>query len=234
MVYWSRAFYNRERHENESFLTFIEKLKANPNGFRITAAQSRSLQKFCKKELLNKETGEVLDSGKLLAMIDDEKLTEFNELMGYYQIVTSELDLPDREVIDRYHGLTRIEDQFREMKGTLETRPIFVRTPEHIQAHMMICFMALTMLRVMQYRVKKSLPPEYGKDLNWTYGLPGERLSKALLDWNTDQLSEAYYRLSGYDSEDLKLLLSALGVTIPVRLFTVGELQNLKSSVSLF
>ncbi|MCR4707839.1 MAG: hypothetical protein K5746_07820, partial [Clostridiales bacterium] len=47
-------------------------------------------------------------------------------------------------IIDKYHGLTRIEDQFREMKGTLETRPIWVNTPEHIQAHLMICFMALT------------------------------------------------------------------------------------------
>ena len=31
------------------------------------------------------------------------------------------------------HELTRIEDQFREMKGTLETRPVFVRTREHIK-----------------------------------------------------------------------------------------------------
>ena len=117
--YWSRAFYMREKKENESFLAFIEKLKANPNGFRVSAAQSKNLRKLMKKELLNKETGEMLDSKKLLSMIDEEKLTEFNELMGYYQIVTSELDMPDREVIDKYHGLTRIEDQFREMKGTL-------------------------------------------------------------------------------------------------------------------
>ena len=31
--------------------------------------------------------------------------------------------MPDREVIDKYHGLTQMEDQFREMKSTLETRP---------------------------------------------------------------------------------------------------------------
>lgn len=30
LVYWSRSFYERERHENKSFLEFIEKLKANP------------------------------------------------------------------------------------------------------------------------------------------------------------------------------------------------------------
>lgn len=42
--------------------------------------------------MLNKNTGEIVDSQELLSMIDDEKLNEFKELMGYYQIVSSELD----------------------------------------------------------------------------------------------------------------------------------------------
>ena len=37
--------------------------------------------------------------------------------------------MDDLEIIDKYHGLTRIEDQFRKMKGTLNTRPIYVNTP---------------------------------------------------------------------------------------------------------
>ena len=100
VVYWSRAFYAREKHENQSFLDFIEKLKANPASFRVSASQSRNLRKFMKKECVNKETGEILDSRKLLSMIDNAKLTEFNELMGYYQIVSSELEMNDQEIID--------------------------------------------------------------------------------------------------------------------------------------
>ena len=38
VIYWSRAFYAREKHENQSFLDFVEKLKANPAGFRVSAA----------------------------------------------------------------------------------------------------------------------------------------------------------------------------------------------------
>ena len=234
VVYWSRAFYAREKHENQSFLDFIEKLKANPNGFRVSAAQSRSLRKFLKRDLVHKETGEIVDSKKLLSMIDDDKLTEFNELMGYYQIVTSELDMDDREVIDKYHGLTRSEDQFREMKGTLETRPIFVYTPEHIQAHLLICFMALTMLRVMQYKIKKVLPADAHKDLNWSYGLPGGRLSSALLNWQVEQLSDEYYRMVNVDSEDLKLILKAFDIDLPLKLLTRGDLRTLKSRPSVF
>ena len=234
VVYWSKAFYAREMHENQSFLEFIEKLKANPNGFRVSAAQSRSLKKFMQKDMLHKETGEIVDSRKLLSLIDDKKLTEFNELMGYYQIVTSELEMDDRDIIDKYHGLTRIEDQFREMKGTLNTRPIYVNTPEHIQAHLLICFIALTMMRIIQHKVKLSLPPDAGKSLFWTYGISGSRLSKALLDWKVEQLSSEYFRMSYVNSDDLRLILDAFGLHIPPILFTRGDLRTLKASVSAF
>ena len=117
VVYWSEAFYRREMHEHKSFLDFVERLRANPAGFRVSAAQSKSLKRFLKDEYLNKKTNEVVDGRKLVAMIDEDKLNEFNELMGYYMIATSELDTPDQEIIDKYHGLTQIEDQFREMKG---------------------------------------------------------------------------------------------------------------------
>ena len=130
VVYWSKSFYERECHENASFLSFVEKLKANPGGFGITAVQSQSLRRFSRKDVLDRKTGNVLDGTKLAAMIDEEKLSEFNALFGYYQIVTSELDMPNREIIDKYHGLTQIEDQFREMKGTLEARPVSVHLNE--------------------------------------------------------------------------------------------------------
>ena len=196
--------------------------------------QSKSLKRFMTKEVTDKETGEILDSRKLLSMIDEEKLTEFNELMGYYQIATSETELSDLEIIDKYHGLTQIEDQFREMKGTLDTRPIFVNTPEHIQAHLLICFIALTIMRVLQYKIKKSLPDNTDKDLNWSYGLPGNRLSKALLDWQVEQLSDEYYRMVNVASDDLKLVLNAFGLDLPLKLFTRGDLRSLKASISVF
>lgn len=234
VVYWSRAFYERERHENQSFTEFMEKLKANPNGFRITTAQSHNLRRFLKKEYMDKKTGEILDGSQLLAMIDDEKLAEFNALMGYYQIVSSELDMPDQEIIDNYHGLTRIEDQFREMKGTLDTQPVYVRTPEHIQAHLMICFMALTMMRVIQHKIRKSSPEPAPKDIFWTYGISGKRIAKALLDWQVNQLSNEYFQFLVPEQSDLSIVLSAFGISIPNRLFSCGDLRAIKSAVSVF
>ena len=234
VVYWSKAFYERELHENASFLSFVEKLKANPGGFRITAAQSQSLRRFLRKDVLDRKTGNVLDGTKLAAMIDDEKLSAFNELFGYYQIVTSELDMPDREVIDKYHGLTQIEDQFREMKSTLETRPIYVRTREHIEAHLMVCFIALTMMRLIQRKTKASLGAEFGKDLDWTYGIPGARLASALREWQVTELPGDYYQMLNASDGDIVTLFKAFGIDVPAKIYTKGDLRELKSAIDAF
>ena len=234
VVYWSRHFYERELHENASFLSFVEKLKANPGGFRITAAQSQSLRRFLRKDVLDRKTGNVLDGTKLAAMIDDEKLSEFNELFGYYQIVTSELDMPDREVIDKYHGLTQIEDQFREMKSTLETRPVYVRTREHIEAHLMICFIALTMMRLIQRKTKAVLGPESGEELDWTYGLPGARLANALREWQVTELPGDYYQMLNASDGDIVTLFKAFGIDVPAKIYTKGDLREVKSAIDPF
>jgi len=235
VVYWSEAFYRREMHEHKSFLDFVESLRANPAGFRVSAAQSKSLKKFLKDEYLNKKTNEVVDGRKLVAMIDEDKLNEFNELMGYYMIATSELDTPDQEIIDKYHGLTQIEDQFREMKGTLEARPVFVNTPGHVHAHLLVCFIALTMMRLVQRRIAMAEPrPDAGGDLKWSYGMSGERLSKALREWQVLCQPGEYYQMLNASGEDIRRVLSALGVACGRRIYTKGDIAALKSGVKVF
>lgn len=235
VVYWSKSFYDRDVFEHGKFLDFIERLRANPAGFRVTAAQSRSLRRFMKKDVVNSRNGEVLDGTKLVAMIDDDKLSEFNELMGYYQIATSELDMPDREVIDKYHGLTQIEDQFREMKGTLEARPVFVNTRGHIHAHLMVCFIALTMMRLIQRKIAAlETKKNGGGDLKWSYGMPGERLSSALREWQVLRHPNGLCQMLNSSGEDIRCVLSALGVSLKPTIYTEGELTALKSNVSAF
>lgn len=120
IVYFSKKFYDKQMHQNKSFLEFIEKLKISPESFRITKTQSNSLKKFLKSELVNSKTGEILNSKDLKAFVDFDKINKYKDTFGYYQIVTSELDMPDQKVIDTYHGLSQIEDQFRVMKGNLD------------------------------------------------------------------------------------------------------------------
>ena len=236
VVYWSRAFCERQRHENRSFLEFVEKLRKDPNGFRVTRANYRSLRKFLKKQVVNAETGEELDGTKLRAMIDDDKLDAFRDLMGYYQIVSSETEMPSSEIIEKYHGLTQIEDQFREMKGTLRTRPVYVSTREHIKAHLLICFIALTMMRLIQRKTRSALPADKGgKGVKWSYGIPGARIARALRDWKACELPDGeHYMMLDAEGEDIAAILSAFGVVAAPQAYTKGELTGLKSSASAF
>ena len=235
VVYWSKAFYDRDVFEHGKFLDFVERLRANPAGFRVTAAQSRSLKRFLKKDVVNSKNGEVLDGTKLVALIDDDKLNEFNELMGYYQIATSELEMDDREVIEKYHGLTQIEDQFREMKGTLEARPVFVNTPEHIHAHLLVCFIALTMMRLVQRKVAAAeTKKDDGGDLKWSYGMSGARLSAALREWQVLRHPDGLYQMVNSSGEDIRRVLAALGVILKPTIYTEGGLAALKSDVKAF
>ena len=174
VVYWSRKFEERSMRENKKFLDFLEKLEQNPANFRITALQAKSLKKFMKKEYVNKKTGEILNSSDIHAFIDFDKIKEYKKSMGYYQIVTSELTMDPRTVIDKYHGLTQIEDQFRIMKGDLETRPLYVRTPEHIDAHLLICMIALVMMRIIQKQIRDLGAKK--DDVYWNVGMSGERI----------------------------------------------------------
>ena len=232
IVYWSERFYMREYNEHKSFLDFLERLRQNPASFRITAIQSNKLKKFFKREFVHKDTGEIIESGKLLGMLDEEKVEELTAFMGYYQIVTSEIDMPDEDVIEAYHGLTQIEDQFREMKGTLNTRPVYVSTKEHIQAHLLVCLIALPMLRLIQKKIISSSQIEKS-GCTWSYGMSGRRVQTALQKWQIDKLPGDIYRFSNTTDDDLKRILSAFSINIIPKLYTRGDLRKIKTEIKL-
>lgn len=234
VVYWSRKFQKRAEQENRNFLDFLEKLQEHPENFRITAIQAKSLRKFFKREYVNEKTGEILDTSKIRALIDFDKVAKYRKSFGYYQIVTSELTMDAKDVIDKYHGLTQIEDQFRVMKGDLETRPLFVRTPEHITAHLLICLIALIMMRIIQKRIKDSAAFSADPALYWSSGLNPRRIQNALNLWKVDLLPGEIYRFMDVDDPDLKLILDAFGIRIFPKLYRRAELKHLKSQIKVF
>lgn len=227
IVYWSRNFYERDLHENARFLETLEKILKNPKGFRITDMQARMMRPFFKADFFNSETGEVIAGSKLKALLDKEKLEEFKSHFGYYQIITSEINMPPLEAIEKYHGLTRIEDQFRVMKSDLVTRPVYVRTREHIEAHLLICLIALTMIRMIQCKICHSgLVPKSDDITLWSMGLPAYRIQKALNKWKVELLADDLYRFTDLDDPDLKLILDSFDIRIPAKLFRKTDLKS--------
>lgn len=234
IVYWSRNFYERDMHEHISFMNVLEKILNNPRDFRVTDIQARKMRPFFKNEFLNTDTGEILDAVKLRALIDKKKIEEYKSHFGYCQIVTSELDMNPLTAIEKYHGLTRIEDQFRVMKSTLETRPVYVRTSQHIQAHMIICLIALTMLRMIQFKVcQLDFVKKKDDAVLWFMGLSPQRIQRALNKWKVDSLPNNYYRFTDLDDPDLKLILDAFDIHIPLKLFRKTELKSQLKNINI-
>lgn len=233
IVYWSKEFEEREKAQHKSFIEFLKKLKETPENFRVSSLQYKTLRPFFKNEVERKKTGEVFNSKELILSIDEEKINNFIGNMGYYQIVTSELDKTEKEIIDIYHGLSQIENQFRIMKSTLNARPIFVRTHEHINAHLLICMIALIVTRIIQIKIVKYKNTEnpIEKPTNWEMGLSSERIQVALNKWTVDTFPGGYYRFNSLKDEDLSLILKAFNINIPTKLYKKQELNSLKQNI---
>ncbi len=206
VCYWSKKHYERERRENEKFVEYLGSVIANPD--KLKDKQSK-IAKFLKKTEADKVTGEVIKTKTALSL-DFDKIQEYIALMGYYTIMTSEIDKPDEEIISKYHGLSRIEDSFRITKSDLEGRPVFVRTPEHINAHFLTCFVSLVMIRLIQHRILNHLRKTTDSTEAWESGLSAHRIQSALHNWYADPLPGGYFRMSK-PSSDMCLIAEAFG-----------------------
>jgi hypothetical protein len=87
-------------------------------------------------------------TGRLL--IDRDKLAAEERLDGKYLLTTSHPRLSAEDVALGYKQLLEAERSFRDLKGTLLLRPVFHRKDERIRAHVLICFLALVIIRVAE------------------------------------------------------------------------------------
>ena len=114
------------------------------------------------------------------------------DLMGYYMLATSEINMDDRQMINTYGNLVDIEEQFRIMKSTLDVRPIFVRTRKHIIAHLTVCTVALITLRLIQRQIKETHPEQVDQDLLFCNVLSADRIQSALQKLKVEKIGDVY------------------------------------------
>jgi len=221
--YFSHGQYARALHENKKFIDYLNAVIEFPD--KLKDKQSK-LQKYLKKEQADKETGEIIKTISLLSL-DMEKVQRDLGLMGYYTVMTSEIDMPDSEVIDKYHGLSRIEEAFKTTKSNLDGRPVFVRKPEHINAHFLVCFIALTMIKLIQYKILVHTGKETKNARDWELGLSADRIKSALGEFAADAIPGGYYRLTK-PTADRDLIMDSIGIDANLRIPSEQELRQLK------
>ena len=117
-----------------------------------------------------------IETGKNKAQkINEKKLAKDKKLAGYYAYLfkdSREFDkewvelLPEEkkelsgwEIIEQYKKQAQIEECFRIMKTNFNLRPMYVYTDEHIEAQVLICVLALILLRILSKKLKLAGSP---------------------------------------------------------------------------
>lgn len=154
MVYYSEKYAKKQRRDREVMIQRATDLIKSPKKYdKITSAGSAS---YILNIAFDKNTGEIVDGKNLELNLD--KIEEEKKYDGYYSIVTSELSMSDLEIREVYRGLINIEDTFKISKTEFDSRPVFVWTNEHIDAHFTTCFTALVLIRLLQTKLENKYP----------------------------------------------------------------------------
>ncbi|MEO3781613.1 IS1634 family transposase [Micromonospora sp. B11E3] len=90
--------------------------------------------------------------------IDAAKVAAEARLDGKYLLATSDPDLPAEDIALGYKNLLEAERAFRTMKSTLDLRPVYHRLDERIRAHVLLCWLALLLIRVAERRTEQTWP----------------------------------------------------------------------------
>ncbi len=208
VVFWSEKYAKRAKAEREATLAKARDLAANPGSY--TRATSYGAAKYVKKVDYDKDTGEILTASSILD-INEDLIREEEALDGYYVLLTSEMDTPDDKIIDMYRGLWRIEESFKITKSELEARPVYVWTREHIEAHFLTCFVALTISRILEMKLEHK------------YSI--EKIIDSLSRAECSLLQQNYYVFDYYD-EVLKDIGNVTNIDFSKRIRTLGEIKQ--------
>ncbi len=157
IIFYSEKYAKRSKAKRDDLIEKAYKIIGNPSAY--DKASTRGARKYIKDIKFDKETGEILESESILKF-DKEKLEEDEKYDGYYAIFSSEMDMPDLEIISLYKGLWKIEETFKITKSDLESRPVFLTRSERIESHFLSCFVALVILRLIQVETDNDLSIE--------------------------------------------------------------------------
>lgn len=149
MVYYSQKYADKQKRDRQMVIEKAKDLIKNPGAY--TRATSYGAAGYINNIKFDKETGVVSNESKL--SLNQEKINEDAKFDGYYSIVTSEENLSDLELRNIYKGLAKIEETFKITKSEFNARPINVRLEDHIDAHFLICFISLVIIRILQEKI---------------------------------------------------------------------------------
>ena len=106
--------------------------------------------RFIGKMAVTKE-GEAAD---IQHYLDENKISEEARYDGLYAVCTDLLDDEVGDILKVSEGRWQFEECFRIMKTDFSARPVYLQDENRIKAHFLICFLALTIYRFLEKKLK--------------------------------------------------------------------------------
>lgn len=167
-TYFKERWIKEGKLEQRLLVTFSPKYKHYQQTIRKRQIE-RALKKIEKPSSLKKkrandpsrfiqaqyatEDGEVAEEAHF--SIDEEAIQNEAQYDGFYGVCTN-LESDPLELIRINHQRWEIEESFRIMKSELKSRPVYVRNDDRVEAHFLICFLALLIYRILEQKLEET------------------------------------------------------------------------------
>ena len=208
MVYYSDKYARKQKKDRDRAIAKAKELISNPG--KYTRATSIGAAGYVNNIKFSKETGEIPDG--LVLSLNEARIQQEEKYDGYYSIVTSEKHLSDKEIRDIYKGLWEIEESFKIIKSEFKARPVYVKKDEHVEAHFLVCFVALVIMRVLEQMLKKKHTVK--------------QIRNSLINYSCSYLEQNYY-LFDYRDDVIKSFEPLFGFDLSKKIMSQAEIKKI-------
>lgn len=153
-------------------------------------------------------------------VLDMDKIHEEEKYNGFYAVATN-LDDSAKDILAVAQNRYKIEDCFRIMKTNFDARPVFLRKPERIRAHFLICYTALLIYRLMECKL----------DDNLTH-VTTSNLIKTLRNMNVVNMDDMYYKSIYSGSQALDALERCFELQLNRKYYRPSDLNKIVKKFS--
>lgn len=153
-------------------------------------------------------------------VLDMDKIHEEEKYDGFYAVATN-LDDSAKDILAVAQNRYKIEDCFRIKKTNFDARPVFLRKPERIRAHFLICYTALLIYRLMECKL----------DDNLTH-VTTSNLIKTLRNMNVVNMDDMYYKSIYSGSQALDVLERCFELQLDRKYYRPSDLNKIVKKFS--
>lgn len=149
IVTYSLKYKNYQKNIRNSQIERAQKL-INSNPKSISKPRQNDFKRFIEKTNTTKD-GIVAE--ETYYNLNQEVINNESKYDGYYAVCTNLEDTAE-EIIKINKNRWEIEESFRIMKSEFKARPVYLSRDDRIKAHFTTCFLALTIFRYLEKKIK--------------------------------------------------------------------------------